>query len=91
MPVSYGAPAPSVHVTPFGPELQVHGHLFAGGGGDPVSKNVKASAVPVGAPTWSMLPFAVGLDTLHFAQALASHLLPGGAAGLYGPVIWYPN
>ena len=56
-----------------------------------MSNNVRAAAVPVGAPTLNMLPFAVGLDTLQLAQALASHLRPGGAAGLYGPKIWYPN
>jgi len=38
-----------------------------------------------------MLPFAVGLGTLQAAQALASHLLPDGALGLYDPMIWYPN
>jgi hypothetical protein len=47
---SYGAPAARVHVTPFGPELQVHGHLFTCIV-DPVSKNARSSAVPVGAPT----------------------------------------
>jgi hypothetical protein len=38
-----------------------------------------------------MVPFAVGLATLHEAQALASHLLPTGAFGLYEPNTWYPK
>ena len=90
MPVSYGAFAPSVHVTAAGGPEQVQGHSFTVGF-VPVSCFVRYLAVPVGAPTRSMLPFASGLDTLQFAQALASHLLPAGASGLYGPEIWYPD
>jgi len=34
---------------------------------------------------------SVGLGTLHALQALASHLLPSGAFGWYGPNSWYPK
>ena len=50
IPVSYGAFAPSVHVTaPGGPE-QVQGHSFSVGT-DPVSTVVRNLSMPVGPPT----------------------------------------
>ena len=74
---------------PFGPGawVHLHRHSLRSGSGGPLSFSERNFPPPVGAPTGSVVPLAVGLGTLHAAQALASHLLPMGACGLYGPNI----
>src|SRR6266852_4087024 len=74
-------------MAPFGPGawVHVHRHSLISGIGGPFSLSARNFPLPVGAPTRSVAPLAVGSGTLHDAQAFASHLLPIGAFGLYWP------
>ena len=66
-------------VLPFS-SVHLHRHSLSSGT-DPSSSCVRKRALPVGAPTEMVLPFAVGFGTLHAAHALASHFFPSIALG----------
>src|ERR1700730_6178959 len=79
-------------MAPLGPEAwHEHRHSLISGIGGPSSFRVRNFALPVGAPTGIVLPLAVGLDTLHAAQAFTSQRLPMAASGWYWPNTWYPK
>jgi|SRR6476469_10110400 len=66
-------------VLPFS-SVHLHRHSLSSGT-DPSSSCGRKRALPVGAPTEMVLPFAVGFGTLHAAHALASHFFPSIALG----------
>src|SRR6266478_942020 len=76
---------------PFRPGVHVQRHSLRSGTGGPSNLSARNFPLPVGAPTGRVAPLAVGLGTLHDVQAFASHLLPLGALGWYGPNTWYPK
>jgi hypothetical protein len=83
LPLRYGV-ASSARVQEMVPSaavVHVHKHSLMSGSGSPSSRSVRNFAVPVAAPTGMVLPLAMGAGTLHAAQALLSHLRPGGAFG----------